>query len=100
MIGEETDVPPKVSQPECPWYAYESYTETPVAGSATAETSATARRAQTAVTAGTADCQVGRASRAEHPDPAPSVAAVDHTDSAHPRAEMSCVRRVPPTAVT
>jgi hypothetical protein len=22
--GEETEVPPKVSHPECPWYAYES----------------------------------------------------------------------------
>src|SRR3954451_21874510 len=100
MMGEATEVPPKVSQPEWPWYAYESYTATPVAGSATAETSATARRLHTAVMAGTADCHVGRASRAEQPDPAPSVAVVDQTDSVHPRVEASCVRRVPPTAVT
>jgi hypothetical protein len=43
MIGEATLVPPNTVQPPEP---YESYTATPVAGSATAETSAIVRREQ------------------------------------------------------
>ena len=43
MIGEATLVPPNTVQPPEP---YVSYTATPVAGSATAETSATVRREQ------------------------------------------------------
>ena len=67
-----------------------SYTETPVFGSATAETSATVRFAQPLSV-----CQLGLVSYAEHPDPAP-----DHAVSDHPRAVASRVSEVPPTAVT
>ena len=43
MIGDATLVPPNTVQPPEP---YESYTATPVAGSATAETSAIVRLVQ------------------------------------------------------
>src|SRR5215207_8894827 len=46
MIGADALVPPTTHQPERPWYEVVSYTETPVFGSATAETSASARPAQ------------------------------------------------------
>ena len=42
MIGEATLVPPKTNQPLDPLLGVESYTATPVLGSATAETSALA----------------------------------------------------------
>src|SRR6266568_2492526 len=42
MIGADALVPPKTSQPLDPWYRVVSYTETPVCGSATADTSASA----------------------------------------------------------
>jgi len=67
MIGDETLVPPNCSQPTLPLLsAVESYTATPVLGSATAETSATVRFVQPA-----SCCQDGFGSYAEHPEPVP-----------------------------
>ena len=91
-IGEATLVPPKTVHPPEP---YESYTATPVAGSASAETSATVRRTQPLSV-----WKAGFASYLEQPLPAPSVADVDQTDSVQPRALLARVSEVPPTAVT
>src|SRR5581483_5130448 len=92
MIGDATLVPPNTVQPPEP---YESYTATPVAGSATAETSATVRLEQPV------SCwNEGFGSTAEQPLPAPSVEEVDQTDSVQPRALLARDRLVPPTAVT
>src|SRR4051812_49976277 len=87
MIGDETLVPPKTSQPPTP---YESYTETPVPGSATAETSATVRREQPLSL-----CHAGFGMTVEQPLPAPA-----HTVSDQPRALAAVTRWVPPTATT
>src|SRR5947209_4109376 len=48
MIGDETLVPPTLNQPGWPLNGVVSYTATPVAGSATADTSAIACRPQPA----------------------------------------------------
>src|SRR5262245_29209698 len=87
MIGAETLVPPNTFQPPS-WKV--SYTATPVAGSATAATSATVRLEQPLSL-----CHAGYASYSEQPLPAPL-----HTDSDQPRALESRTRLVPPTAVT
>src|ERR1043166_9414599 len=89
MIGADTLVPPKTSQPPgCKRNV--SYTETPVDGLATAATSATVRREQPASV-----CQLGFVMYALQPLPAPL-----QTVSLKPRALLSRVRVVPPTAVT
>src|SRR5580693_8390564 len=93
MIGVATDVPPKTFQPSS--LLNESYTATPVAGSATAETSATVRLLQPVSV-----CQVGFGSKLAHPEPAPSAGDVDQTDSLQPRALLAATSDVPPTAVT
>src|SRR5437667_4960403 len=90
MTGAATLVPPKTSQPDRPWKAKLSKTATPVAGSATALTSATVRRAQPVSV-----CQLGLVTKAEQPLPAPF-----HTVSVQPRAFDARTRLVPPTAVT
>src|SRR5215467_3636835 len=92
MIGADALVPPYTVQPEAPkvWN-----TATPVAGSATADTSASARRLQFVVTV----CQLGLAIMLEQPDPVPSVEEVFHTTSLQPRELLAWVRLVPPTAV-
>src|SRR5215813_8619957 len=98
MIGDATLVPPNTSHPLPPWAVKLSNTETPVLGSATAETSAVARPGQTPATLGLLACQVGRGSKALQPLPAPLQAVSDH-----PRAlagSLLGVRLVPPTAVT
>src|SRR3954462_1560667 len=91
MIGAEALVPPKTSQPTYPWYDVESYTATPVFGSATADTSAVALRVHP-VTA--LSCQTS-AFDVEQPLPAPL-----HALSAQPRALEARRRCVPPTATT
>src|SRR5215469_15663436 len=88
MIGEETLVPPKTSQPDT---RYESKTSTPVFGSATAETSAMARRLQCAVMFAIF-CQLGCASTVLQPLPAP-------LQALSTRGEID-VSDVPPTEVT
>ena len=97
MIGAAALVPPTVPQPlkHLPPSALrleqlESYTDTPVFGSATAETSATVRLAHPLSV-----CQGGLASYFEQPLPAPF-----HTVSFHPRGLLSRLSVVPPTAVT
>src|SRR5262245_44100146 len=98
MMGDETLVPPNTSHPWAPWNLKLSYTETPVLGSATAETSAVARSGQTPATLALLACQLGRGSKALQPLPAPL-----QTVSDHPRAlarSLLGVRLVPPTAVT
>src|SRR3954451_14377942 len=87
MIGADALVPPNVAQPMKP---NESYTATPVFGSATADTSATVRRGQPASV-----CHEGMVTKPEQPEPAPDQAA-----SLQPRALPARVRLVPPTAVT
>src|SRR5450759_1620017 len=92
MIGAEALVPPKTIHPDEPLYAVESYTATPVFGSATAETSAIARLAQPVL----AEEAAARAVLySEHPEPAP-----DQTVSVQPRVLPALLRLVPPTAVT
>src|SRR3954451_22326196 len=91
MIGAEELVPPKTSQPTYPWYDVESYTATPVLGSATADTSAFALRVHP-VTA--LSCQAS-AFAVEQPLPAPF-----HAVSPQPRALLLRTRCVPPTATT
>src|SRR5579859_3966200 len=93
MIGVATDVPPNTFQP--PSLLNESYTATPVAGSASAETSATVRFLQPV-----SACQVGFGSKLAHPEPAPSRADADQADSLQPRALLAGTSDVPPTAVT
>src|SRR3954470_1377324 len=90
MTGAATLVPPNTSQPPPPCPRKVSYTETPVFGSATAETSATVRRAQPVSV-----CQAGLATKALQPLPAPLQAV-----SVQPRALLARTRCVPPTAVT
>src|SRR3954451_7197436 len=92
MIGEETLVPPNTIQPFTPWYAVESYTATPVLGSATADTSALALFAHLVVTE---VCHAGLALSVEQPDPAPLQA-----DSLQPRVLEVLLSEVPPTATT
>src|SRR6478609_2856219 len=87
MIGADALVPPTTRKPP---YPYVSFTETPVAGSATADTSEIMRLAQFV-----SCCHAGLAMIAEHPLPAP-----DQTVSCQPRALPSVVSVVPPTAVT
>jgi hypothetical protein len=65
-IGEATLVPPNTSQPLWPPDGVLSYTQTPVAGSATAAISLTVRRAQPA-----SCCQPGFGSYALQPLPLP-----------------------------
>src|SRR5215475_11633574 len=88
MIGDDTLVPPKSSQPDT---RNESKTSTPVLGLATAETSAMARRLQCAVMFGMF-CQLGCVSNALQPLPAP-------LQALSTRGEMD-VSDVPPTEVT
>src|SRR5215472_8839156 len=96
MTGAPTLVPPTINQPLLPWNETLSNTETPVPGSASAETSATARAPHTLTTFRLAACQLGCASKALQPLPAPLQAVSDQ-----PRATAgSFVRVVPPTAVT
>src|SRR6478672_576775 len=90
MTGAATLVPPKTSQPLVPRFRVESNTATPVAGSATADTSATVRRAQPL-----SCCHAGLASKREQPEPAP-----DHAVSVEPRSLTKRRSEVPPTAVT
>src|SRR5262245_7636688 len=87
-MGEEALVPPYTVQPLAPkvWN-----TATPVAGSATADTSASARREQLVVTV----CQLALASKLEQPEPAPF-----HAVSVQPRLLLAVRSEVPPTAVT
>src|SRR6266545_2083917 len=89
MIGADTLVPPALNQgpPRTPkvWYI-----ATPVAGSATALTSATVRPEQPPSV-----CHDGFGNTLEQPLPVPL-----HTDSVQPRALEERVSRVPPTAVT
>src|SRR3954447_8563989 len=94
MTGAAALVPPYTAQPEPPvvWY-----TATPLAGSATAETSAIARFGQ--VVAGITDCQLGLAIVLEQPDPVPWPGPLFHTVSVQPRDESSLVSVVPPIAV-
>src|SRR5262249_24951478 len=91
MIGDEALVPPYTAHPLKPnvWY-----TATPVAGSATAATSATVRIEQPLSV-----CQAGLASTIEQPLPGPPKV-LCQTDSDQPRALTSRTRAVPPTAVT
>ena len=93
MIGDDTLVPPNTVQPPEPYW---SYTATPVAGSASAETSATVRCVQPVSV-----WNDGFVSYFEQPLPAPSLAEVDHTVSVQPRALLvDLVSDVPPTEVT
>src|SRR3954451_13867972 len=87
MIGADALVPPNVAQPMKP---NESYTATPVFGSATADTSATVRRGQTASV-----CHESLVTKPEQSEPPPAPAA-----SLQPRALRARVRLAPPTAVT
>src|SRR5690348_7895193 len=89
MSGAATLVPPKTIQPEACRLTGPK-TDTPVAGSATAETSATVRLAQPG-----SDCQVGLAKTVLQPLPAP-----DQAVSVQPRVVGLSTRCVPPTAVT
>src|SRR5882724_13634636 len=89
MIGAAALVPPNTSQPPRPNV---SYTETPVAGSATADTSAMARLVQWV--SGGPICQPGCGSKEEHPEPAPA-----HACSVK-RVVVPRNREVPPTATT
>src|SRR4051794_12943748 len=90
MIGDDTLVPPTLNQPDSPLYGVVSYTETPVAGSATAETSPTACRPQPVPALA---CPDGRAKKPEQPLPAPSQAV-------SVRVVPFQFSVVPPTAVT
>src|SRR3954454_15864414 len=91
MIGEDALVPPYTCQPELPWYGVESYTATPVLGSATAETSAVALPEHCVALV----CQLGFALSVEQPLPAPL-----HAVSLQPRVLLALRRLVPPTATT
>ena len=93
MIGDEALVPPKTCQP--PIGALLSNTDTPVAGSATADTSPIMRFLQMV-----SCCHAGLATVTEQPLFVPSVALVFHTDSVKPRAFDARFSAVPPTAVT
>src|SRR3982751_2080298 len=86
-IGADALVPPKTVQPPPPKVRY---TATPVAGSATADTSATVLCAQPV-----SCCQGGFGIPAERPEPAPLPAV-----SAQPRVVLARRSEVPPTAVT
>src|SRR6478752_7606078 len=91
MIGDERLVPPYWAH-ELLFRPVGAYTRRPVAGSATAETSAMPRLAQPVskvLAAGSATLEV------EHPEPAPL-----HAVSVQPRAFEVLVKDVPPTAVT
>src|SRR5271156_234785 len=89
MIGEATLVPPKTYHPLTP-VGPGAYTETPVLGSATAETSPTVRRVQPRSV-----CHDGFAKMALQPLPV-----LLHAVSLHPRALLAETRLVPPTAIT
>src|SRR5215469_2796894 len=92
ISGAATLVPPKTSQPDRPWELVESYTATPVFGSATAETSASARLLQPVPADAAPD---SAALKLEQPLPAPL-----QTVSVQPRVPPPDTRCVPPTAVT
>src|SRR5215831_19454923 len=95
-IGEEALVPPTSTQPPTPLEV--SNTATPVAGSASADTSLSIRLLQPAGRLSAA-CQDGFASTVKQPDPVPSEpCVVFHTDSVQPREFEAVVRLVPPTA--
>jgi len=85
-------VPPKTIHPDEPLYAVESYTTTPVFGSATAETSAIARLAQPVLAEASAASAV---LYSERPEPAP-----DQTISVQLRVSAALLRLLPTTAVT
>src|SRR5450830_643689 len=89
-IGVATDVPPNTYQFAPPVEPYESYTATPVFGSATAAASVTVRWEHPV-----SFCQVGLLTYAEQPDPVPDQAVSDERAPA----EVS-LRLVPPTAIT
>src|SRR5215469_4450287 len=96
-IGEEALVPPTSFHPPLPLEV--SYTATPVAGSASAATSLSIRLEQP--DRPSAVCQDGCGSKAEHPDPVPSLpGVVFHTDSVQPREFYAVVSAVPPTETT
>src|SRR5258706_9866159 len=91
MMGDATLVPPNTYQLFAPVDPYESYTATPVLGSATAETSASIRCAQPV-----SCCQDGFPKYALQPLPAPL-----HALSVQPRLVPAApMRLVPPTATT
>src|SRR5258706_10725529 len=91
MIGDETLVPPNTYQLFPPVDPCESYTATPVLGSATAETSASIRCAQPV-----SGCQLSFGKYVLQPLPAPL-----HALSVQPRLVPAApTRLVPPTATT
>src|SRR5438034_1518143 len=87
MMGAEALVPPNTAQPLPPKVRN---TATPVAGSATADTSATVLRGHPG-----SFCHGGFGDCAEHPEPAPF-----HAVSVQPRVLLDRRSEVPPTAVT
>jgi hypothetical protein len=89
MIGAAALVPANSCQPVSPNV---SYTATPVAGSATADTSAMARLLHRV--SGGPICQPGCGSKAEQPEPAPP-----HACSVK-RVVVPRIKEVPPTATT
>src|SRR6476469_491073 len=111
MIGAATLVPPIIVQPRLPSYSVESYTATPVYGSASAETSATARRdpQPTAGHAAKLCCHVSAVKLAlQPPPPAPNPSGRPfrqppsfRTLSRSQALDVAfSFRRVPPTAIT
>src|SRR5215475_6098542 len=98
IIGDEALVPPTSIQPPAPLEV--SKTATPVAGSASAETSLSMRLLQPAGRLSAA-CHDGFASTVEQPEPVPSEPwLVFHTFSVQPREFEAVVRLVPPTDTT
>src|SRR3954454_4344370 len=92
MMGADALVPPNTSHPETPPYGVESYTATPVFGSATAETSAVALFEQPVLRCH----RFWFVAYFEQPDPAPLQAV-----SRQPRAVLVSLNNdVPPTATT
>jgi hypothetical protein len=89
-MGDDALVPPKTIQPEYPEYGSESYTATPVFGSATAETSDSERFLQPLSV-----CHDGFATYRLQPLPLPDQAVSDQ-----PRALLAVRSDVPPTQTT
>src|ERR1700694_3962514 len=112
MIGEATLVPPIIAQPFSPsGVTVESYTATPLYGSASAAMSATARfpGQPTEDHPGTPSAQFVAAKRALHPPPpAPEPSSVTPLEPpsfqtvspSHPPVSAFSARRVPPTPIT
>src|SRR5580698_6727701 len=98
MIGDDSLVPPTSFQPPLPLVV--SYTAAPVLGSASAATSLSTRSAQAALRIEIDACQDGCGSKAEQPDPVPSVELVFQTLSVQPRELEEVLSVVPPTETT